>query len=416
MVVKFLGLAVVFFLLSFQSHLLAALRFRPEYEITDLSVKAFSGDKAALEKIKREFKRYREKIQKGGSLTEKEKEIYGDISDTLDILAPGPAPEPPKDYLLKPKRWSEDLKDEFKVKLPYGMTKYFEFGRGALQFAGRSKAPITGQWRPNDKRMTLRVLAVENPGLRRTRVLALEEILAGPEARLARQTLVTYDLSSEGVRIERETAFDEPAPGLRGNVGNPEGFWLVKFPLEAGSKTGDYRVESLTDKIRIASQTFSRCLVVLSPREKLVFAPGEGLLAAEVFDEQWLREEASLSTAPLAGLADDEVSTAAAVSEAPVSGPDLRKIYGLLSEYCRSNGYALKFLLSIRKGDAENSAVSKILVYKADSVDPAQKKFEVLKQTWLKRDFAGYGMWGLEAPPEPAESGPGPKSETGDGK
>ena len=399
MVMKFLTLLAVSFLLPFQSRLSAAQRFRPEYEITDLSVKAFSGDRAALKKIKKEFKRYREKIRKGGSLTAEEKDIFSDMADTLEILSPGPAPEPPRDYLLKTKPWSDDLK----VKLPYGMTKYFEFGRDTLLFTGRSRAPLTGQWRPNGKRMTVHVLAVENPDLRRTRVLTLEDVFAEPEGRLAGQTLVSYVLSSEGVRVERETAFNEPTPGFRGNVGNPDRFWLVRFPLEAGSKTGDYRVESLTDKIEIASQTFNRCLAVSSPKEKLFFAPGEGLVAAQVFDELWIREAFEVSTAP-------------AISEAPVSAPDLRKIYRLVSEFCRSKGYALKTLLSIRKGDAENSARSKILVYKTDPIDPAQKRFEVLEQTWLKRDFAGYGMWGLQGSEEPEESPPDPKSETGGGK
>lgn len=334
-------------------------------DVAELSAQASAGDPKAMDRILRAYRSHR-KREKKGLLTLYERETLEKLVETLRTLSPGAlAPEQKPPFAVAA---GTDSERDF--------TAYFSFGRGEeIRFAGKSKKSIFEQaWQDNGnvwKRHVIQQTVRKDEG---TRTMVLDEIFTKGGDWLAEQSFVTYQVSQKGVSVQRDVVFRQPEPGGFARVGRQEPFWLARFPLKVGNRSGGLTVTSLSDgKVRFSG-----------PVEELTFSTGTGLASRVIFDERWDVSDSSRS-AP----GEDALG--------PLSPRDLKLLASAIRSFCKKQGLKFRSLLSAEPSGPvpeEESARARFLVFKPDPFDPAQKRYEVVTQEWRKAVFEGKTLWG----------------------
>lgn len=383
-----LFISFIFVIPLLLSHLYAQEKFLSESEITDLSIKAFSGDKTALDNLVREYHRYDQKRTIQKFLTESENNLFNDIVETLQILSPKtlPAPKTEKNVIIKPdpKAPVEAKKESLEKPLLIDATKYFNLPEGTiLKYTGLRKNFMTGQWSESGRSSKIHILNVEKIKAKAIETLAVNEISIRQGEWLAEQTLITFRMSQDGFQIQKDVVFSQPNPGTVAPIGKQDPYWIAKFPLKEGGIVEGYKILSLEAKEKTPLEEFKECLVISGQAERLVFAPSSGLVTMEVFDEKWVLSE--IQNFPLAEL-----------PEIPRPYDDL--LEDKIKQYCKRRDFKFDALLTLKNAGIPPSDVyhSRTLVYRNDKFDPDQKRFEVMEQKWIKKKNGKKILWELQ--------------------
>lgn len=402
---KAFGLTIIILIFSFGT-LFAETPFLTEPELTELSVKAFDGDKAALKRIVKEFNAYQAKLKKSLVLTRTEKDLYDEIVETVQILDPKVLPQDmPKKIVVKqpPRQYIPPPKENEKVK-PIFESQYFNFAEGATYiFSGNRKKFLQNAWSENGETLKSHILKVEKEE-KATQIVTLNEIFSQQNQWLAEQTLMTYRLTAAGVQIKKEIVFDQPVPGTIAAVGEQDAYLILKFPIKEGSFVSGYRVETITATVKSHSENFQDCLRIKGPFETLTFAPDAGLVRMEIFDEEWILKErqfpewtassaVAVSTENLPGF-----DHANPEKKGKFSKSDLEFFIKGSGEYCKRNHLKFDRFLSAHKTENGNQplAYSTALVFERDKKDPDHRRYQVLQQKWKMQQNGKNTNWILQ--------------------
>ena len=415
------GFSASVFLVIFASCLFGASvkeGFLPEKEVVDISIEALSGNKQALKKLAGEFNKYEDMKAGNEPFTQEEQKLSDEIAETLQLMSAHRLPSKARSKLKQKKILIEKpdkdrifVINEEKIEMDKPSEdgfKFFRFRPGETRvFSGKARDFAANQWVGSNMTLKIHTLETIKKGDKGTEIVTLNEIYSHQDEWLVEQVFVTYFISRRGIQLQKNIVYNQPYPGSVSATKTQEPYWLARLPLREGDEFEGFSVESLTSTIKLSSTVFTNCLYITGQVEKFAFEPKLGLVFMEVFDQQW--------------------SIKKHIQPPQLRNTDLRPedrkaIEKNIRMFCGQEKLKLDRIVVIKEIDdepeepqiryagdkkllatgqilepphqaAEEMIFSLTLAYRSEKEDPDQKRYEVLRQKWRRRNVGGHFVW-----------------------
>lgn len=360
--------------------------FLSESEVVELCIEALQGKKQAQKRLIQEYRIYEQLVKEKVSFTSHQKELYDEMVESLQLFAPEVLPpaetkKPEKIIVKKPKKKDDGEQKQPKIAVwKAEANKFFPFKEGTLAiYTGRSKKIFQEEWGNNGKTLTSMVLKVKEKKDGSIEALLFNEVLTQQEQYTAEQTLEKWELSSKGIRIQREVVLNQPFPGNYLPVGKQEPYPIAQLPFQQGDSINGYKILTVSTEIATPLQKFQEVVVVKGTVENFSFAPHFGLVSREIYDEQWIIKERK---PPEFGENKLTVQEQASV---------LRQI----KKFCKKSGFNFESALSfsVKESEPVLQVRACLLVSRKERQDPDQKRVQILKQEWVKTGKGKKADW-----------------------